>query len=309
MSLSLRLTERTLPLKKEKEQQAKRKKEVKNERTQRKVDSKLRHAAKKSNEASDRKQYSEILSEQMKEGYHIYALKDQTVFLSSVTAGLEIGFSYLFVLSVYYFFQDYFEPTILMRMFAFVYPVGFIMVILGKSILFTEQTSLLALPVLNNKRSVSELLRIWGIVISGNVVGGILISFFLIYLGPKLDLFHLDTIEKVTEHVIHQNTLVLLASSIAAGWLMGLLSWLLSSATDTMSRLAMIIMITGMIGFAGFHHSIVGNIEVFAGFVISPHVSLVDYLLFLLLALLGNALGGVVFVALLKYRAFVSNFD
>jgi formate/nitrite transporter FocA (FNT family) len=51
----------------------------------------------------------------------------------------------------------------------------------------------------------------------------------------------------------------------------------------------------------------VGSVEVFAGVLTSEKVNVLDYLKFESIALIGNALGGFFFVALLKYRAFVSN--
>jgi formate/nitrite transporter FocA (FNT family) len=51
-------------------------------------------------------------------------------------------------------------------------------------------------------------------------------------------------------------------SAIVAGWLMGLLNWLINSVKNSLTRIFLIFMITGVIGFGGFHHSIVGNIEV-----------------------------------------------
>jgi formate/nitrite transporter FocA (FNT family) len=61
-------------------------------------------------------------------------------------------------------------------------------------------------------------------------------------------------------------------------------------------------MITGVIGFGGFHHSIVDNIEVFGAFLHSETITFLDYLWFLILALLGNAIGGAIVVGLFKYR-------
>jgi formate/nitrite transporter FocA (FNT family) len=54
-------------------------------------------------------------------------------------------------------------------------------------------------------------------------------------------------------------------------------------------------MITGVIGFGGFHHSIVGNIEVLELFYTNT-ITLLDYLKFLSLAIVGNAIGGAVVV-------------
>ena len=86
---------------------------------------------------------------------------------------------------------------------------------------------------------------------------------------------------------------------------MGLLSWLVAASKDTLSRILIIYIITAVLAFTGLHHSIVGNVEVFSGLISSPKIILVEYLSFISLALLGNALGGAFFVALLKYRAFV----
>jgi formate/nitrite transporter FocA (FNT family) len=56
-------------------------------------------------------------------------------------------------------------------------------------------------------------------------------------------------------------------------------------------------MITGVIGFGGFHHSIVGNIEVFE-LLHTNTITILDYLVFLSLAIVGNAIGGAVVVGL-----------
>ena len=59
--------------------------------------------------------------------------------------------------------------------------------------------------------------------------------------------------------------------------------------------------------FTGLHHSIIGSVEIFSGMMSSPEITFGDYLSFQSTTLLGNAFGGAIFVALLKYRAFVFN--
>lgn len=248
------------------------------------------------------------MTEQMKAAHRIYRLKNKTLFISAVTAGLEIGFSFLLICTFYFFLQGKTDENTTLRLFALFYPIGFMMVIMGKSILFTEQTSILTLPVLNNKHSLKSLLRIWIIVIVGNIIGGMLFAFLINFLGPKLHLFETKTVEIIALHAISPSIWVLFLSAILAGWMMGLLSWLLDSANDTITRVVFIGIITGVIGFLGLHHSIVGNVEVFSGMLVSSSISVFDYLQFLLLALAGNAVGGSIFVALFKYKAFESNF-
>ena len=277
---------------------------------QKNIDSEIHNSASDSKQnASTKKSHGEILKDQICEGQETYNKKSSSIILSSVTAGLEIGFSYLLIYSVFHFFQDMLENKSLFKLIALVYPLGFILVILGQSILFTEQTSLLTLPVLNRKRSFISLLKIWGLVIFGNLIGGYIIALILIWIGPRLELFNSKTIETIALHVINPDSLTIFVSAIFAGWLMGLLSWLLSSANETVSRILIIFLITGTMSFTGLHHSIIGNVEVFSGMISSSSISFIDYVNFQSLALLGNALGGAFFVALLKYRAFIYNVD
>jgi len=253
------------------------------------------------------KSHGEILREQLSDAQETYDKSPQSILLSSLTAGLEIGFSYLMICTLFYFLSGKLAEDTIFKMMAFVYPLGFILVVLGQSILFTEQTALLTLPVLNKKRDILSLLRIWGLVISGNLIGGYLIALILLWLGPSLHLFDQEVVVKIAIHVLDYGLGVILVSAILAGWLMGLLSWLLASSRDTISRIVMIFLITAVMAFTGLHHSIIGSVEIFSGMLSSPDISLVDYLTFQSTALLGNAFGGATFVALLKYRAFVFN--
>jgi formate/nitrite transporter FocA (FNT family) len=90
-------------------------------------------------------------------------------------------------------------------------------------------------------------------------------------------------------------------SGLLAGWMMGLVSWLVAAGRDTISQIVLVWLATASIGFAGLHHAILGAVEVFAGAFAGQDVGPSDVGRFLLSATLGNILGGVVFVALLKY--------
>jgi formate/nitrite transporter FocA (FNT family) len=254
-------------------------------------------------------EYRDILSRVIHEGEAIFKIKNEALGLSAIIAGLEIGFSYFLLCSLYYLLIGKVSENIIFKLFSLVYPLGFILVVVGKSALFTEQTSVLALPVLNGQRKFKELVRIWGVVILGNVVGGILFTLFIAYLGPKLKLFTHETMVAIGEHVVHYDAWVLFLSAIVAGWLMGLLNWLLNSTVNSLTRILLIFLITGVIGFGGFHHSIVGNIEVFGALLYSDNVHFLDYLSFLALALVGNSIGGAIVVGLFKYRIFESNYS
>jgi formate/nitrite transporter FocA (FNT family) len=97
----------------------------------------------------------------------------------------------------------------------------------------------------------------------------------------------------------------LFIAGVFAGWLMGLLAWLISSAQNTISRVFFIWMVTATIGMLHLPHSIAGNVEVLFGLLTSTSVTLFNYFAFLGLATAGNAVGGTIFVGLMKYGHIV----
>ena len=83
--------------------------------------------------------------------------------------------------------------------------------------------------------------------------------------------------------------------------MMGLLSWLVAAGRDTISQIVVVWLITTAIGLANLHHVILGTAEVLAGAFSGQGVGMADVGRFVLWATLGNALGGAVFVAPVKY--------
>ncbi|MBU5617493.1 formate/nitrite transporter family protein [Psychrobacter sp. TAE2020] len=255
------------------------------------------------------KSYASILVEQVIDANETFNRSLGSLFTSAFTAGLEIGFSLFVILSAFALLSEVLPSHYAMVLASLLYPLGFIIVVIGQSLLFTEQTSLLSLPVLNGIEPLRKLLRLWGIVIAGNVFGGCLFAALVIGLGINMELFSSADIDAYAQHVLDFEWWVIFGSSILAGWMMGVAAWLVTSARDTLSRIFLVSLITGSIGFLGLHHSIVGNIEVFSALIYGHTVSLLSYLYFLGIVLVGNTIGGVVFVAILRNRTFLFDFE
>ena len=93
--------------------------------------------------------------------------------------------------------------------------------------------------------------------------------------------------------------LAVLLKGVMAGWLIALMVWLMPAAAS--ARILVIVAVTWLIAAAELSHVIAGSVE--AGFAaMTGAIAWSDYLAgFLLPALVGNSVGGIVFVALLNH--------
>ena len=180
------------------------------------------------------------------------------------------------------------------------YAVGFLVVVLGRQQLFTENTLTPILPLLYNQdvSTFRRVARLWILVLTANIAGTWAIAAVLAGTG----LFPHEIKEAFTaisQHTIEGSFGGTLLKGIFAGWLIALLVWLMPAAGE--SRPLVIVLLTWLISVAGFSHVIAGSVET-SFLVLSDHASLADYLWrFFAPALLGNAAGGVALVAILNY--------
>ena len=246
------------------------------------------------------KEAHEILSQLTEEAVTQYKRKRTSLLLSAFSAGLEISFSVLLMGVVYTLFSSQLSEPAIHTLLAICYPLGFLFVILGKSELFTEHTTVAVLPVLTGQTRFVSLLKIWGIVLVGNLTGVFLFSLILSTLPVNMNIIKPEAYHYIAINIIQYRWYNIAGSSILAGWLMGLLGWLTTSSADTISRIFIIIIVTFVIGIAGLHHSIVGAAEMMAGALTFTDITYQDFFRFISLAVPGNIIGGAIFVAALK---------
>ena len=247
------------------------------------------------------KSYGEIMEEQIETGLKEHKRPKIGLLLSGIAAGLEVGFSVFLMGIIYTLFVQEITPAGLHLAIAFSYPLGFIFVVIGRSELFTEHTTLAVVPVLNGNTSFISLLKLWGVVLFGNIIGGYFFGLLIILIAPSMGIIEPEAFYHLANKMVKCDWYIIFGSAVIAGWLMGLLSWLMNSSKDTISRIVVVILVTATIGIGGLHHSVVGSIEVFTGLVTSSAIKINDYFIFQLFATLGNMAGGVFFVAIVKY--------
>ena len=130
-----------------------------------------------------KKRSDEILNQEIKEGGTAIRGSTLRLFLSGLSAGLDIGFSPLLVGVMQTLVEGHLSKPVTEMLSGNMYAIGFIFVVLGRSELFTEQTTLAVLPVLNGRSSWLGLLRLWGIVYVANMIGTATFAWLIVLFG------------------------------------------------------------------------------------------------------------------------------
>ena len=221
--------------------------------------------------------------------------------LSGLSAGLDVSFGVILMATALTRLAGIVPEGALDLLVGNLYAIGFIFVVLGRSELFTEHTALAVFPVLAHKATLGELGRLWTVVWATNLAGAAVFAAIAALLGPALGFASVDAYETLALHLVEPGWLLIFGSAVLAGWLMGLLSWLVTASRDTIGRLAIVWLVTSAIGMLGLHHCIVGTAEVLTAVFAGNAVTWADYGHFIVWSTLGNAIGGTVFVALIKF--------
>ena len=248
----------------------------------------------------------EILQEQMQDSLHEYRRSNRSLFLSSVAAGLEIGFSLFLMAAFYSNFHSVISSQAMYLLVAISYPIGFLMVVIGRSDLFTEHTTLAILPVLDGRQTFASLMRVWAVIYAGNLVGAAVFSLILVQFVGMTERLDAGVFSYYGDKLLADNAGGQFLGAIFAGWLMGLLGWMVASSAETISRMAVVTLITFVIGLGGLAHCIAGAVGIFSALIDGAGaVNWLSAVKFLVIATLGNTIGGSIFVGLLKYSYVV----
>ena len=100
-----------------------------------------------------------------------------SLLISSFASGLAIGFSFLGGA----YASSLVSPAYAPAAAAAAYPLGFMFVIMARSELFTENTLTPVLPLLHRRDAVTlvKMLRVWGLLLAGNLLGTLLFAWVL----------------------------------------------------------------------------------------------------------------------------------
>jgi formate/nitrite transporter FocA (FNT family) len=219
------------------------------------------------------------------------------ILLSGLAAGLSIALS----LIVQGEFHAFISDSSIRRLVAPLgYSVGFLVVVMGRQQLFTENTLAPILPLLHHRDrgTLLSVVRLWILVLVSNVAGTWLAGSALAHTDvfePRVR----DAFAEIGQRTVAGSFSATVFRAVLAGWLIALMMWLLPAAKG--SRAHIIVVMTYVLALGEFSHIIAGSVDC-AFMVQIGKASLSDYVFaFFLPTLLGNVVGGTTLVALLNY--------
>src|ERR1051326_8010266 len=179
------------------------------------------------------------------------------------------------------------------------YPIGFIVVIIGRAQLFTENTLFPIVLVLDEHKHVLNTLRLWAAVFVANIAGAVFFGWLIMKTGA-LPANFADALAGLGLHAASGHFPTVFARGIIGGWLIALVAWMGSASQWTIAQIVVTWMLTFIVGAGHFSHCIASSGEIVAA-VMSGHLHFSNYFQWLLPATLGNIVGGVAIVSLLNY--------
>jgi formate/nitrite transporter FocA (FNT family) len=216
---------------------------------------------------------------------------------SGVAAGLSISFSLLAQAVLYVHLPDViWRPLVT----GFGYSVGFLMVVLSRQQLFTENTITVVLPVMKqfSVANLGRLGRLWSIVFAANMTGTFFAALFCTFTPVLAPEFRHGMLE-ISHHMMENDWSEMFFKGISAGFLIAAMVWLVPSA-DT-AKFHAVTLMTYLIAIGGFTHIVAGSMEAFLLVVngqLGVGMMIAD---FVIPVLLGNIVGGTALFALISH--------
>ncbi|MFZ1726949.1 MAG: formate/nitrite transporter family protein [Albidovulum sp.] len=180
------------------------------------------------------------------------------------------------------------------------YSLGFLVVILGRMQLFTENTITTVLPLMVKPRAEMfvSVARLWGIVLGANVAGAFAVTAVFAHTSA-IPANLLPAILALSEHATDMSAGEGFMRAIPAGVLVAAIVWMLPQAED--AAFFVVLVFTWLIAAGEFSHVVAGSVEM-AFMILTDHLGLYDAIVgFFAPVLAGNVVGGTVIFTMLAW--------
>ncbi|WP_370326753.1 formate/nitrite transporter family protein [Euzebya sp.] len=220
--------------------------------------------------------------------------RPRPLFFSGIAAGLSIGLTFLARAALGSATESIGElPGDLL------YPIGFILVALGRYQLFTENTLTPVTLVLTRLASLPALLRLWGIVVVANLIGAGAAA-WLMSAPNALDPLIEFAARELAAHALEEPIQTLFVRGVMAGGVVASMVWLVHAVREGAGRVLVVYATMILIPVADLYHCITGFCEVVYG-VIQGEGTVGQAFAFFGAVAAGNIAGGVVLVAFTNF--------
>jgi formate/nitrite transporter FocA (FNT family) len=179
------------------------------------------------------------------------------------------------------------------------YPIGFIAVIIGRAQLFTENTLYPVALILSERRHFLDTLRLWSVVFTFNILGACAFAALVILTDALPPGIHQELVQLGIASV-QGGPSHIFWSGVIGGWIIALVAWMVTASHWTIGQIAVIWLLTFVVGIGHFAHCIASSGEIMSA-VFARQVPFGHYLHWLWLATAGNIIGGVFIVTLLNF--------
>ena len=180
------------------------------------------------------------------------------------------------------------------------YTIGFVIVIMARQQLFTENTVTAVLPVMHKPTggNFMLLLRLWGVVLAGNLSGTALGAVAFNHM-PIFDDATRQAFTVISEKVMDNSPSEMFANAVISGWIIATMVWMFPYAGA--AKIVVIVMMTWLVALGDLAHIVVGSVEVLY-LVFAGTLPWQEFLWpFALPTLLGNITGGTLIFALISH--------
>ena len=238
----------------------------------------------------------------LKEGLDERSRSTSALFWSGLAAGLSMGASLMAEGLIAAHLPDAPWKPLISK---FGYSVGFLVVILGRQQLFTENTLTPILPLLSEK-TISRfvnVMRLWLVVLGANLLG-CLAAAYVAHLDVVFDPAVHQEFTEIRRQALQGTFGSHVVSATLAGWLIALMVWVLPFAES--ARFWVIIVLSYLVGIGHFGHVVAGSVQTFF-MAIAGQASWAEVIVhYFFPTVIGNILGGVALVAAINHAQITS---
>jgi formate/nitrite transporter FocA (FNT family) len=224
---------------------------------------------------------------------------------SALAAGMSMGFSFVGQALLYAYLPDAPWRKLLVSLG---YPLGFLIVIVGRQQLFTENTLTAIIPLLTRRTwtAVLNVARLWAVVLVFNLIGAHIFA-WIVGNTPMFEPPIRAAMLSLGQHAANVTFGQAVLRGIFAGWLIAMVVWMLA-ATDS-GRLSIITILTYAVGLAQLTHIIAGAVEVLFLVMVGAKTWITIAWGYLLPTLIGNIIGGTSLTAALNHAQVVAGMN